>query len=225
MSDNYEWIVFHIYLSLLKMIKILVFGDSIGYGKRDHEGWWVARLRKRVDEKYNFWAVCENAQVYNLSIPGETAVRMVKRFKAEIEMRLVDPNPETKIYVIMAIGINDSCKAPRMQWIKSSLDQFRSVIETMILFCKEMWYEVILVWLSPVDEIKKSWTWSNQEIKKYDAILNEYSKQYNIHFIQLFNLFLDSWLVSGMLDGIHPDSNGHEIIFEEVKKLLKWINT
>lgn len=31
------------------MAKILVFGDSIAYGKWDSDGGWVARLRKYVD--------------------------------------------------------------------------------------------------------------------------------------------------------------------------------
>ena len=65
------------------MDKILVFGDSIAYGKWDNHGGWVARLREYVDKKFNI-GKGGNVQVYNLGIPGEVAVRMVDRVKQEL---------------------------------------------------------------------------------------------------------------------------------------------
>lgn len=47
------------------MGKIIVFGDSIAYGKWDHEGGWVCRLRKYVDNMYNI-GKNGNLQVYNM---------------------------------------------------------------------------------------------------------------------------------------------------------------
>lgn len=204
-------------------MKIIVFGDSIAYGKRDSHWGRVARLRERIDQSHNLGDTCQNAQVYNLSIPGETALRISKRFKSELAMRVVDPNPETKVYVILALGINDSCEAPWIQWEKTPLDKFTRAIEEMIDYSLEKRYEVVVLWLTPVDEKKLSWKWTNQEIQKYDTVLATSATKYNVSYLPLFTMFQIQELVSSMSDGIHPDSSGHEKIFQVVKSSLEWI--
>ncbi|MBP9816303.1 SGNH/GDSL hydrolase family protein, partial [Candidatus Woesebacteria bacterium] len=68
------------------MDKILVFGDSIAYGKWDSKGGWVARLRNYIDTTYNLNKE-GNVQVYNLGIPGEVVPRLAERFSSELTMR------------------------------------------------------------------------------------------------------------------------------------------
>ena len=49
-------------------MNILVFGDSIAYGKWDEQGGWVQRLRKYIDKKYNLIDEPKSWLVYNLGI-------------------------------------------------------------------------------------------------------------------------------------------------------------
>lgn len=200
------------------MIKILVFGDSIGYGKRDHEGWWVARLRKRVDEKYNFWAVCHNAQVYNCCIPGETALRMQQRFEDELSMKSVDKNNEVRVIVVFAIGINDSCLKPWIQWSQAPIEQFEEAMETMLQHCSNNHFETLVVWLTPIDEMKVWSLFQNQTIQLYDEMVQNVAKRMKAQYIPLYDLFVQSWIAAWMTDGIHPDDTWHEMIFQEVRR-------
>jgi lysophospholipase L1-like esterase len=203
------------------MFKILVCGDSIAYGKRDAQWWRVARLRKRVDHTYNLGETCQNAQVYNLSIPGETALRMQKRFRAEVEARVVHPDPGLKISVIFALGINDSCAAPWIQGQQTPIDEFAQAMETMITHSRDAGHEVMVLWLTPIDETKIVSKWSNQQIGLYDTVLVEVAKKYSVRYIPLFELFQSAWLVTKMSDGLHPDEHGHQKIFEIVKESLQ----
>lgn len=203
------------------MIKILVFGDSIGYGKRDYEGWWVARLRKRVDETYNFGEQCSNAQVYNCCIPGETALRMQQRFAQEADMKSVDRNNEIRVVVVFAVGINDSCLKPWIQWSQTPVEQFEEAIETMLQHCSNNHFETLVVWLTPIDETKVGNIFQNETIQLYDSIVQNVAKKMKAQYIPLFDRFLEQWLVERMSDGIHPDDYWHEMIFQEVRRVVE----
>ena len=202
-------------------MKIIVCGDSIAYGKRDPQWGRVARLRQRVDHTYNLGEICQNAQVYNLSIPGETVLRMQKRFHTELDMRVVDPHTDTKICVIFALGINDSCSAPWIQEKQTPIDEFRQAMETMIISCRDTGHDVIVLWLTPVDEKKKLPLWSNQQIGLYDSILVEVAKNCDVTYIPLFEQFQAVGLVGNMRDGLHPNEQGHQKIFEVIKESLQ----
>lgn len=114
----------------------------------------MARLRKRVDETYNLGEQCFNAQVYNCCIPGETALRLQQRFQQELAMRVVDVREDVRVIVIFAIGINDSCLKPWIQEKQTSTQDFQKAMCTIIEYCTNKKYEVIVVGLTPVDESK-----------------------------------------------------------------------
>ena len=57
-------------------------------------------LRKDIDKQYNLTDQCANMQVYNMCIPGETALRMQKRFEHELLMRI---DPSESNLVLLAV--------------------------------------------------------------------------------------------------------------------------
>ena len=86
---------------------ICVFGASITWGACDEEkGGWINRLRLHLESFSN------KIMIYNLGIPGETTDDLLKRFKNEAGVRLLDES-ESKEYkdhniIILSIGTNDS---------------------------------------------------------------------------------------------------------------------
>lgn len=58
--------------------------------------------------------------------------------------------------------------------------------------------------------------YSNDNIKKYDSAIKKTCVQNDIPFIQLIDLLEPGDLA----DGLHPNSRGHEKIFEKIKNFL-----
>ncbi|MBU6500990.1 MAG: hypothetical protein KGJ89_02590 [Patescibacteria group bacterium] len=75
-------------------MNICIFGDSITWGASDTEkGGWVERLKTYFGNKYE-------AIIYNLGIPGDTTIDLLKRVESECKSRKPD-------LIIFSIGIND----------------------------------------------------------------------------------------------------------------------
>jgi lysophospholipase L1-like esterase len=202
------------------MDKILVFGDSITYGKWDSEGGWVTRLRKHVDEKYNI-GKGGGMLVYNMGIPGEVAIRMVNRIKQELEFRMT--NKVDKVLVIFAIGVNDSCPNNWMTNTQTPKNAFKLALKAMINMAKDKNCEVIVLGLAPVNTTKptkRGLQFTNEEVSKYDAYISEVCKELNITKIDIFDTLMKQGYSNLLVDVVHPNSEGHKMIFEIVKAEL-----
>jgi len=194
------------------MDKILIFGDSIAYGKWDKEGGWAARVRKFIDEKYNI-KDRTNLQVYNLGIPGEVAIRMVKRVDLELSSRLVDT--EDEILVIFAIGVNDSCPNNWMTGKQTSKEEFKNALKVMANGALEKKCKVTFLGLTPVNPEKltsRGLLLTNEAVKLYDSYISEIANEVKVPKLDLFDE-LERNSYSGLLvDIVHPNSKGHEMI-------------
>jgi lysophospholipase L1-like esterase len=191
---------------------ICIFGDSITWGAWDSEmGGWVNRLKKYLekDEKCHF-------EVYNLGVSGDNSDRLLKRFFNENEAR----NPDI---IIIAIGINDS------QYIKSKNDQrvplniFESNLLEIINQARKFTKEIIFVGPTNVDEAKTlpiPWNtdrnYSHKNISLYDGKIKEICEKNKLLFVEMMDL-LDN---NDLEDGLHPNAEGHEKIYQRVKDYL-----
>lgn len=203
------------------MNKVIVFGDSIAYGKWDIEGGWVQRLRRFLDEKYNI-GKDGNVLAYNLSIPGEVAIRMVDRVQAELEIRLTDPKDE--VIVIFAIGVNDSCPNNWMRGKQTPPDEFKKAISTMISLAVQSNCQVMVLGLAPVNfEKSTGLPFSNEIVKQYDQYLGEICDELKVKKIDVFEYLLKSGYANFLVDTFHPDSRGHAMIFEKVIEKMKFL--
>jgi len=200
--------------------KILVFGDSISYGKWDEEGGWVARVRKYIDGKYNL-KDRKNLQVYNLGIPGEVAIRMVKRVESELSSRLVDP--EDEILVIFAIGINDSCPNNWMTGKQTPKEEFKEALRKMVKSALEKKCKVAFFGLTPVNPKKitgRGLLLTNEAVKIYDAYISDVAKEVIASKLDLFEELEKKGYPELLVDIVHPNSEGHEMISQKVISFL-----
>ena len=60
-----------------------------------------------------------------------------------------------------------------------------------------------------------------QEIQSsYEEILKNVCKEQKLPFIELMSKFMDNNFKALLTDGLHPNTEGHRIMYEEVKKYL-----
>lgn len=205
------------------MAQILVFGDSITYGAWDREGGWVSRLRKFLDGK----RLADSDSyflVYNLGISGDNTDGLLERFEFEAKQRLDEENGNI---IAFAIGINDSQFVQSKKSFRVIPEKFKENIQKIIRLAQRYSTKIVFVGLTPVDEAKTSplpWNadrfYKNEYIQKYGGIVKDVCKENKICFIEISGKFMKSDYTKLLEDGLHPNSEGHKIIFEIVKDFL-----
>lgn len=205
------------------MSQVLIFGDSIAYGAWDKEGGWVERLkvftnRKAISSGLEFYCA-----VYNLAIDGDYTRTLLKRLESETKQR-ADVGQET--IFVFAIGKNDAISNKKsVFW--TPLEKFRKNLKRMAMIAKKYSPRVIFIGFTPVDERKTnpvSWDnnvfYKNESQQKYNKAIKSVCKENKIGFIEIFKEFIKTDYKNLLEDGLHPNSKGHEKIFEIVKDYL-----
>ncbi len=185
------------------MAVICIFGDSITWGAYDLElGGWANRLKIYFDNKGDYVT-----DVYNLGVSGDNVSDVLKRFDVEAQAR----TPDT---IILAIGINDSSDPSSPQGTNFSKfeSEFKQLLEKSHKYTKR----IIIVGLTNVDEESGNHGYKNSSIEKYDEIIKTISVNENLSFVDLFK----SLIKEDLVDGLHPNANGHRKIFEKIKEFV-----
>jgi len=203
------------------MANILVFGDSFVQGHYDVEGGWVDRIKRYYIQKSLDTNFEEYYEVYNLGRAGDTTIDLLKRFSNELNARYWD-DPVT--IIIIAVGINDSeiILKSRKNLVPEEL--FIQNLEKLTKLSKQYTNKLIFIGLSPVEEVKVNpipWNlekaYVNKEVKNYDKQIKIFCEKSNLEYIYL----QDKLNKNHLADGVHPNTKGHEMIFETVKNFLE----
>jgi len=208
------------------MARILIFGDSIVYGVLDEKkGGWVQRLRSFLDEKTlsdpeSYYVV------YNLGVTGNNTKKLLKRFEFETEQRLIEDEGEETV-IIFGIGVNDSQFVLSQNSQRVSLEEYIKNLKNYVNSARKFSREILFVGLTPVDEKRTTpipWNkdkfYKNEYIKQFNDSLRLFCKKNNVYFIEIFEEMIKMDYSKLLYDGLHPNSEGHEKIFEIVKDYL-----
>lgn len=200
----------------------LIFGDSVAYGCWDEEGGWVSRLRGFVDKKviasdFEYYAV-----VYNQGITlGVNSNDILAGFERETKSRILD---NKDISFIFAVGVNDSSFINKEGRFMVSPEQFRTNIQKITQKAKKFSSKIVFLGLAPVDEAKvdpSPWcqtnSYRNEFVKKYNGIISSVCLKNKVDFIEIFGKFMRLDYKKLLIDGVHPNTQGHELIFEIIK--------
>jgi len=200
------------------MARILVFGDSIVYGAWDSKGGWVERLKEFLDKRFllnkNLYFL-----TYNLGISGDTTKDILERFEFELKMRFKE---KEDTIIIFSIGVNDSEFDNKKKKTKINISQFEKNILELIKVSSKFSNKIIFTGLTPVDKRVnpipwyKGYSYKNKLIKKYESSIRRICSEKKIYFIEIFDALNDKDLD----DGCHPNSKGHEKIFERIQNFL-----
>lgn len=190
-------------------MSICIFGASSTWGAWDLEkGGWANRLRLFLD------AGDYDVETYNLGISGDTTNELLDRFDVETAAR------EPKI-IIFSIGGNDSYLVP--------IDQFGNNVEKLIKKAKTYTERILFLGIKRVDETKTNpvpWNenafYTNAKIEVHDKKLKEVAEKNNAAYLSLADVIT----ADNLNDGLHPNEQGREKIFNAVKEFLcenKWL--
>ena len=189
--------------------RFCVFGDSTASGFYDLEmgGWvnrlWLFAIKQDIDN-----------DLYNLSISGGTTETILARFEDEAKLRR--PN----ILIFQSGGNDAAYEKEGENWVAP--EKFKLNIEEIIKRAKKIVGKIIFVGFKNVDESKTmpvSWInlyYKNENIKKYNEIMKNICEKEKVFFVDIFG-FLEK---EDFYDGLHPNSAGHQKIFEIVRNFL-----
>lgn len=204
---------------------ILIFGDSIACGCWDEEGGWVDRLRKLVYRKAIATSLDEAPSVYNLSIDGDTAEWLLPRFETEVKKS--KERTSSEVTIIFALGINESQFLNAKKEFFIPQDKFKANIRRLIKKAEKYSSKIIFLGLTPVDDSKVdpcSWvperSYKNENVKKYNQIIKDECLKNKVDFIEIFEKFNQLDYKKLLIDGVHPNTKGHELIFGMIKDFL-----
>lgn len=192
------------------MSAICIFGDSTAWGAWDlDKGGWVNRL----------WLYCANGDqetnIYNLSISGGTTETILERFESEARVRKADA-------LVFQTGGNDAAYDKDTKEHLVSPEKFEINIENIILKAKGLAKRIVFIGFKNCDESKTmpvSWRnlcYANKYIKEYNATIKRVCDKNGIKFVDIFGLLNNA----DFEDGLHPNANGHQKIFEAVKESI-----
>jgi len=203
----------------MKSSRVLIFGDSIGQGFYDEvNGGWVQRLQREYIAKDI--AGESEINIINLSVSGHSSNEVLDRIESEAKSRAKED-----VLTILAIGTNDTYERDGAR--RTDEANFERNI-TEIIKTAKTFGEVIVVGLNAcVDERVQPTAWDrtlaykNELLRRYEKILESVAKLNNVDFIPLWEITNEAQInVETLPDGIHPNAQGHEIIYNEVKKKL-----
>lgn len=209
-------------------ITFYLFGDSIIRGSFDLEmGGFVNRLHvlaNNICAQKDFRS--NMVRVFNLGIGGNTSIDLLQRFVFETNQRII---PESKSYFIFMIGTNDLAWLNKDGKFAVSVEHYSDNLSNLIDLARKFSNEIIFLTCPPVIEdiakniSHKGKSRTNEQVLKYNNCLIEVCKKENIPFIDLYSVFIQQDNINDLFvsDGLHPNSKGHELIFEKLKDFIE----
>lgn len=198
----------------------MLFGDSIGFGVGDYEkGGWATQLRLAIDRAKKD----KTHNLINLSVSGDTTRSLLARFEREVKVRIRPEETKENYTLILAIGTNDARVDRENVSRNINLDEYRDNLRHLIDIAQKYFCRIIIMGLPAVDELrtapfKEQNYYLNDNLVKYEQIARKIAKLHNCEFMPLHRLFPQEIRTSLLEDGLHPNTEGHHIIFEAVRQ-------
>jgi len=209
------------------MLKILCFGDSITLGEKDLEqGGWADRLKKHYFAQF-VDSQTQKITLYNLGIAGETTDGLVRRFDIELRARNIK---NQKLIVVFAYGANDIVIHKNKNIVPESyyINNLKHCIES----AKTFKADILLLNLLPIaDSIEGTVNQHGKlrfdhDIQAYNFTIKKLSHEMNCEYLDLYASFAENnkeqYLSS---DGVHPNSKGHKLLYQEIKQKLSTLTS
>ena len=221
-------------------MSIAIFGDSIVNRACDEiGGGWTSRLHNLMSREfktvYPSGVVHATHAVWELGIGGDTISGIQKRYENELLARIeIGANGDpTAVLVGLAVGINDSRLNEATKIEETPIDVFNERYSKVLYGLETLGVDVFLVGLTPVDEAKvqpveysqKLDSYFNERIAIFDTAIAELAASHNLSFVDIYDKYQRSIVADGydewLFDGLHPNSQGHQLIAECVYDTIK----
>lgn len=205
-----------------------MFGASTAQGYWDSQGGWSDRLKRYYDslqlqafKKQDF--ANEQPKVMNLGISDDGTKKLLSRLDTEASAR----QNAKGIMFIFSIGTNNA--AVRADKNLSTPAEYRTDLESLINKAQHHSSKIMFVGMHAVDEslttpfIGGDLYFRNERIFEFEKVMREVCAEKNIPHVAVFESFQDEAVRNRRLlahDGLHPNDEGHELIFRLVRPVL-----
>ncbi len=204
---------------------IFIFGDSITEGLWDSKGGWADRIKAFVQSEEVKSGIKNYHEVYNLGVDGNTTKQIIDRFESETKARLW---PDEEYAFIFATGTNDTLHRNNQEF-ESTPERYKSELNQLIGLARMYSSKVMFVDMLPVDEnltnpIKSSSSgkcYTNERIRSFNEVLHEVCDNQSLTYIKVSEKYLEQDYKTLLADGIHPNDQGHEVIFDLVVEYIR----
>ncbi|MCK4588926.1 MAG: hypothetical protein KAT77_00660 [Nanoarchaeota archaeon] len=201
------------------MFGILAFGASITFGRGDNaHGGWTGRLKEYFEAQDYYHCF------YNLGIPRESTVGLLKRFETECRARIQIKRPGDKFVILIAMGTNDSRLNNTSDNPQTEPKLFKKNILKLIKLSQKYTQHIVFIGLTPVDEKRtqpyEETYFFNERIEKYNDIIRDSCQKNKILFLNMFEKWKNLDPVKLLGDGLHPNAQGYEKMYQIIKDFL-----
>lgn len=197
------------------MLSVIVFGDSISYGTGDKNSGWQNSLRLYLEKQCKA-KPCDYL-LYNQGIPGDNSKLLLKRFDSECIVRAEAKN---NTIIVFGIGLNDCLFDNTKKQIAVSVKEYESNLKKLIKKAKKYSNTILFIGLTPCEDLKSIFwdnvVYNNKSIKQYNSILKYVCEKEKVEYIDVLPKF-EKNTKSYLDDGLHPNSKGHKLIYEQIK--------
>ena len=124
--------------------------------------------------------------------------------------------------LIFQTGGNDSAYEREEGNHLVPIEKFRKNLEKIIKKAKNLSDKIVFIGFKNVDEKKTmpvAWRdiyYKNENIRKYNETTKEICAKNNVLFLDIFGTLN----MQDLADGLHPNTNGHEKLYQKVKSFL-----
>ena len=96
------------------------------------------------------------------------------------------------------------------------MEKFEAQYKELLEKAEKFTDKVIIVGLTNVDD-EKTDGYKNESVEKYNAVVKKIASEQKLPFVDLCGTLSKDELI----DGLHPNTKGHQKIFEKVKAVLE----
>jgi len=203
--------------------RLIALGDSITLGHWDETGGWIAHLRRNADARVLETAREQYATVYNLGVSSNTSRHVLGRYRGEVDARH-DPREGTELFIVLAVGINDSAVATGTEQHLVEPDRYEANMRALAaLATQDAQGRVLIVGPTPVDESKTQPVEYRPEreyrldfIEQYNDIARRAAQNAGACFADLFDGLRPHDGHWHEWDGVHLDAVAHKRVADLV---------
>ena len=193
------------------MNKILIFGDSIVFGRGVKKNQsWPSLLVHYFDQYDN-----KNSLVFNLGIPGETSTSLLDRFDQECLARISQQDDSS--IIVISIGLNDAKAINQPRNFQTKLTTFEKNLSGLVDLAQKYTKNIIFIGCTKVDEkqvmIERIF-FLNRNVRIFNKTIKKICFKRKLQYVPIFEEWSKIEYRSLLdKDGIHPNEKGHKRIY------------
>jgi lysophospholipase L1-like esterase len=209
------------------MKQYFLLGASSVYGVGGENGGWAELLKQYIHHQlYGKGGSGEAAEVFNFGKSGATVEFVLDTFPEQIKHY----GRSGEIVSIVMIGGNNSKAIDAPNNYVSTVEEYIAQMTTLLALLKQHSAQVVVASNGYVDESKtnpkispftgrKSY-FTNARRAEFHAALKKLCEQMNVSYANV-DIDQQTWQQKYLYeDGLHPNNEGHELLFQSVRKAL-----